>query len=397
MKRRRDIDWDKVKYNAWSVGVLSIVILVFGWVFSASMIPNMNSKKRKNVVVGKDGDTLFVRDIHDNKERTYVYDPCNRNWFNFVESSDTLILEIPMDVYIKKYKFGNNVISFEHGNNWKRNTAKCFDYNNVIAGRIAEHERIKEENNREAIAKQERIQELARQECAKQAAVTDSLRNALDGLGRMGRISTENNILQNGDNRQKKALEIIKAEEHTQYVIDSTWHAQELAEQQRIKQAIKHECETNKIIKQHKKNGTLWQYVAEQNVTLVDTARILRVYTDRRLDVGGSADYSSNYVYNSEHGGVGGLIVGGFGIGGGKSGESHFNSGANVFSQVDASYEEKSSVVAEDWYGYTYTFCVNPMLQLKCGDRIVFEYTGRRQADFGYLDQVKILNIFYQR
>ena len=388
------------------------------WLFYGLFTMDVNIK-RPNVCIknNKDKNELVIKDIKDKKERTLFYNPKDKV-FRFVEPNDTLFLDMAKHRYRKKYR-KEKIFTYDVDPNF-------IDDDNIQISLKNATRRYKEFKNAEAAKKQElkRQQEFLRQ---RQECVTDSLRDIVASIPPKQRKEWEENILSGGTDMQRNALVAIKIEEQKRrdkYIADSIADIKEKArikaEQERIKadqeriaeakrQKMLRDRETNKAIIKHKKDGTLWQYLAQHDTILRDTATVIRVYNTKRFDASGNANYSSSLgasyssSSNTEPISGDGLLLGRIGFGGieGGSSESHASGSAsghaNGNAGAAATYQEVSAVVARDRYGYTYTFPIDPMMDVAKGDKIVLQYKGRSQNSTGYIDNVKLLHIMYQR
>ena len=299
--KNRYIDWGEV------VEVSSFVVVIL-FAISMPIIAHYHrqSKYRKNVVMNNDekNKLLTLYDIKDKKTRSFVYTDMAINGkqenFRFVEQGDTLTLEIMRNKYARRaYRPKNGPID---GYTMCYYEVMLLHPNNEIYNRIQRYEY------------QAALEQIRKKQ--KQNAVTDSLRNEFVNMNKRQRIIAEKNIAEFGNDYQKNALTVIRNEEKQKRINDSIQLAKQIAEQQRIeaeKKAERERIEAEKqrkiklaqTIRQHKRNGTLWQYVAENDTTLIDTVRIIRVYSAKRFDLGGGVSYSSSHN-SSQHGGGGG-------------------------------------------------------------------------------------------
>ena len=390
--KNRYIDWGEV------VEVSSFVVVIL-FAISMPIIAHYHrqSKYRKNVVMNNDekNKLLTLYDIKDKKTRSFVYTDMAINGkqenFRFVEQGDTLTLEIMRNKYARRaYRPKNGPID---GYTMCYYEVMLLHPNNEIYNRIQRYEY------------QAALEQIRKKQ--KQNAVTDSLRNEFVNMNKRQRIIAEKNIAEFGNDYQKNALTVIRNEEKQKRINDSIQLAKQIAEQQRIeaeKKAERERIEAEKqrkiklaqTIRQHKRNGTLWQYVAENKTTLIDTVRIIRIYSEKRFDLGGGVSYSSSHNSSQQGGGGGGAVIGGIGGGYIDPIEGQSSGSASGRGQISANYKSANAVVAQDRYGYTYTLPVDPMLDLKKGDKIVIEYMGRRTTETGYFDMVKMLQVMYQ-
>jgi hypothetical protein len=363
--------------------------------------PDLPDKKHKTVVIdnNKKRKILTLRDTENNKTHFYVYDGMSIKGdtanSNFIEQGDTLVLTTDRYDGKRIYRQNNNVIIGR-------------DHEGEITLYINQdvHNRINQHNKQLAL-EQEKIREQQRKEQEYQISVTDSLRNEFVNMNKKQRNVAEQNIAEFGNDYQKNALAVIQNEEEQKRINDSIQLAKQIAEQQRI--AAEKKAEHERIlaekqrkfkqaqeIRQHKRNGTLWQYITENDTTLIDTVRIVRVYSEKRFDLGGDISYSSSHSGSQHGGGGGGAIIGGIGGGHINPIEGQSSGSASGRGQISANYKSANAVVAQDRYGYTYTLPVDPMMDLRKGDKIVIEYMGRRITETGYFDIVKMLQVMYQ-
>ena len=378
--------WRDFVDDGWWLMSIPVVVVVWAvyTVYLSETAGDITTRSDICIKNNKDKNELVIKDVKDKKERTLSYAPKHKV-FQFVEPNDTLFLDMNKynyrNYYKKKKTIGCNIIKVNAQNAKKRH---------------------KEFENAEAAKKRElkRQQEFLRQ---RQECVTDSLRNIVASIPPKQRKEWEENILSGGTDMQRNALVAIKIEEQKRrdkYIADSIADIKEKArikaEQERIAEAKRQKMlrdrETNKAIIKHKKDGTLWQYLAQHDTILRDTATVIRVYNTERFDASLDANYSS--ANNTESISGDGLLLGRIGVvdaeGGSASGHANGNAGAA------ATYQEVSAVVARDRYGYTYTFPIDPMMDVAKGDKIVLQYKGRSQNSTGYIDNVKLLHIMYQ-
>lgn len=385
-----------------TIGCGGVSVLLFMLICSYSIQNDVKlpEKNRKNVVINNDttNKTLTLSDIKDKKTRSYVYTDMTINGkqenFYFIEQGDTLTLAITNNRYGRyEYRQTNNAIMGASG---KVNIC----HNDKVNKRIQQYE------HQQAL-EQEKIREQQRKDQEYQISVTDSLRNEFVNMNKRQRNVAEQNIVEFGNDYQKNALAVIQNEEEQKRINDSIQLAEQIAEQQRIEAEKKAERERilaekqrkfkqAQAIRQHKRNGTLWQYITENDTTLIDTVRIVRVYSEKRFDLDGDISYSSSHSGSQHGGGGGGAIIGGIGGGHINPIEGQSNSSASGRGQINANYKSANAVVAQDKYGYTYTLPVDPMMDLRKGDKIVIEYMGRKTTETGYFDMVKMLQVMYQ-
>ena len=382
----------------WVIFMTTILVSpIFVMIWFDGIKPNLPAKKHKTVVIdnNKKQKTLTLRDTKNNKTHFYVYDGMSIKGdtanFNFIEQGDTLVLTTDRYDGKRIYRKKNNVII------GKDHEGEITLYiNQDVHNRINQH-------NKQLALEQKRIEK----EQQYQNSVTDSLRNEFVNMNKRQRIIAEKNITEFGNDYQKNALTVIRNEEEQQRINDSIQMAKQIAEQQRI--AAERKAERDRIlaerqrkfkqaqeIRQHKRTGTLWQYIAENKTTLIDTVRIIRVYSEKRFDLGGDVSYSSSHNSSQHGGGGGGAVIGGIGGGYIDPIEGQSSGSASGRGQISANYKSANAVVAQDRYGYTYTLPVDPMMDLKKGDKIVIEYMGRRTTETGYFDAVKMLQVMYQ-
>lgn len=365
---------------------------------------------RENVVVKNDNDTmvyngynkpryLYVKDLEDNTTRRVEY---FTDFYSFAMPGDTVTLKMPHTFFKEKYQSENykhnesNLVELRKVDfiyfGWEAEKLDGQTYIQDTYGMIESHQTAyyaqKREEERAIKAMSDSIK------YARNRAV-DSLRIEFANMSKTDRQHAEKTILYSDNEILKQALNIIKAEEHDKYVADSTRSAIEHAEREMLLKQQRLNREKNRAIIQHKRKGTLWQYIDSENVTIRDTVTVVRVYNEMQLNGG------LNGVFNSSSqtqpiNGVGARGFWKFG-----SGRAHISGGGGTSSangglSGNINYSGHGAVVARDKYGYQYTFSADPMMQVKTGDKIVLDYYGRIHTNDGYIDRVKLLNIKYR-
>lgn len=339
---------------------------------------------------------LYVKDLKDNKIRRVEY---FSNCYSLAESGDTVTLYVPRFYKLYKAKY------YKTSESNLREAVRIEDSYGILIGRcgqtyitdsygmIESHVRDyfvqKEQEERATKAKSDSIK------CARNRA-TDSLRIEFADMSNADRIHAEKTILNSNNEILKQALSIIRAEERDKFVADSMKLALEKAEHERLleqqRQIREAERQRNRTIVQHKRNGTLWQYIDSVNVTIKDTATVVRVYNEMQLKGGLNGNYnSSSYTQPIEGVGPRGILKFGEGRGHISGGGGQSSAKGSLNGNID--YSGHGAVVARDKYGYEYTFPVDPMMQIKASDRVFLEYYGRVHNNNGYMDRVKVLNV----